>query len=319
MVLDNKKNHPEIPLDVENTDETREPTGEDLRYNENQDSFELDSETADAEYQHPDPYDTAAPQGEDDNSTYDEENQYTPDEYRDKQRELNGELGELDAKVTDDRLTQLDETDAQLAETPEDPLIVPPQRTGKQVDLDSQITLPDEDRARDFFALAKRRLFDVSHWYEIAEMPMSTFVLTDEYGGEAVKSRPKEGDHIRIDIPGPGPSVGDGYDWVQVEDITEAETLEGEQCAMTLRPTANPLKLNDDTAHFFQDVASSTLIVERRGNEVIARYHGRNEVINTDTDSALDNARNAMVGAGAKLGLSYPQWKSLVAGLVKEP
>jgi len=51
---------------------------------------------------------------------------------------------------------------------------------------------------------------------------------------------------------------------------------------------------------------------------VIARYHGRNEGVNTDTDSMIDNMRNAAVGLGAKFGLSYPQWKSLVAGLVSE-
>ncbi|SEL29382.1 hypothetical protein [Parapedobacter koreensis] len=196
---------------------------------------------------------------------------------------------------------------------------VPPQHTGKQVDLDAHIDLPDEESARNFFLLAKRRLLDVNNWYQIAEIPMATFVLTDEYGGEAVKSRPEEGDKIRVDIPGPGPSAGDGYDWVVIEAIDEVDGQASEMCSITLRPTANPLKLNDDTAHFFKDVASSTIVVERQGHQVIARYHGRNEVTNTDTDSVVDNARNAMVGIGAKLGLSYPQWKSLVAGLVSKP
>ncbi|SKB87196.1 hypothetical protein SAMN05660226_03533 [Parapedobacter luteus] len=196
---------------------------------------------------------------------------------------------------------------------------VPPQYTGKQVDLDAHIDLPDDQSASNFFLLAKSRLFDVNNWYQIAEVPVSSFVLTDRYGGEAVKSRPEEGDRIRIDIPGPGPSAGDGYDWVEVEDITEENGPMGERCSITLRPTNNPLKLNDDTAHFFKDVASSTIVVERQGHRVIARYHGRNEVVNTDTDSVVDNTRNTMVGLGAKLGLSYPQWKSLVAGIVKRP
>ncbi|SEL29346.1 hypothetical protein [Parapedobacter koreensis] len=120
MIPDNQKKPPVIPLDVTDTDETREPTGEDLRFNEAEDSFELDPETEDAEYQHPDPYDTAAPDGEDDNSTYDEENPYTPDEYRDKRSDLKGELEELDAEVAADEITQLDEADERLAETPED-------------------------------------------------------------------------------------------------------------------------------------------------------------------------------------------------------
>lgn len=119
-MVPNTKKPPMIPLDVEDSDETREPTGEDLRFNEEENSFELDPETADSEYQHPDPYNTAAPQGEDDNSTYDEENPYTPDEYRDKRSALEGELAELDDEVVDDELAELDETDRQLAQTSED-------------------------------------------------------------------------------------------------------------------------------------------------------------------------------------------------------
>src|SRR3546814_912529 len=118
--MDNKKKPPVVPPEVGDTDETREPTGEDLRYNESEDSFELDPETVDTEYRHPQPYNTAAPEGEDDNSSYDEENPYTPNEYRDKTGEMKGELEELDATVTDEELTQLDEVDEELANTPED-------------------------------------------------------------------------------------------------------------------------------------------------------------------------------------------------------
>ncbi|MFC3199048.1 hypothetical protein ACFOET_15595 [Parapedobacter deserti] len=199
------------------------------------------------------------------------------------------------------------------------PADTPPQHTGKQVDVESSISLPDERRAADFFGLARRRLFDINHWHEVAEVPIATFVLTDAHGGEAIKSMPSKGDKVRIDIPGPGPTAGDGYDWVVVEDIVEQDAGGADYCAITLRPTANPLKPNDDTAHFFDDAASSTLVLERKGKEVIARYHGRNEVANTDTESTVDNVRNTLVGGGAKLGLSYPQWKSLVSGLVKEP
>ncbi|RQP19551.1 MAG: hypothetical protein EAS52_01880 [Parapedobacter sp.] len=191
---------------------------------------------------------------------------------------------------------------------------IPAQYTGKQLDLDACTRLPDEESARAFFERAKHRLLDINRWHEVAEIPASVFVLTDAYGGEAVKSQPIEGDKVRIDIPGPGPSAGDGYDWVVVEDVTE---VPGEMCSLTLRPTDNPLKLNEETAHFFRDTATSTLIVERKGQEVTARYHGRNEVTNTNTDSLIDNTRNAAVGMGAKLGLSYPQWKSLIEGLVK--
>src|SRR5690606_16020989 len=120
MNTDKRKKPTVITLDVADTEETREPTGEDLRYNESEDSFELDPETADKEYRHQQPYNTAAPEGEDDNSFYDEENPYTPNEYRDKQNVMEGKLDELDGTVTDEKLTQLDEVDEQLADTVED-------------------------------------------------------------------------------------------------------------------------------------------------------------------------------------------------------
>lgn len=204
------------------------------------------------------------------------------------------------------------ENNRKIGEAP----LIPEQRRGKQVDLEARVMLPDDLQAGDFLRLARGRLLDVSHWNEIAEIPMATFVLTDGQGGEAVKTRPAEGDKIRINIPGPGPTSGDGYDWVVVTDLTE---VTDRFCSLTLHPTANPLKPDENTAHFFKESASSTLVVERMGREVIARYHGRNEVANTDTESVVDNMRNALVGVGAKLGLSYPQWQGLVDGLIARP
>jgi hypothetical protein len=87
---------------------------------------------------------------------------------------------------------------------------------------------------------------------------------------------------------------------------------------MTVRPAANPLNQKDDTAHFFKDTATSTFQVKRIDNEVYAEVHGRNELANTETDQMTDNIRNTLVGWSAKLGLSAPQWKSLVTGLVKK-
>lgn len=108
-MIPNERRPPVVPLDVEDTDETREPTGENLRFNEEADSYELDAETNDREYDHPDPYDTAAPEGEDNNSTYDEQNPEASAEYRDKPGILQGQLHELDAEER--QLTEIPEDD----------------------------------------------------------------------------------------------------------------------------------------------------------------------------------------------------------------
>lgn len=193
---------------------------------------------------------------------------------------------------------------------------IPEQHEGKQVDLESRTVLPDSVGAKGFLRLVKSRLLDINQWDTIAAVPVATFLLTDAYGGEAIKSRPKEGDHVRIDIPGPGPAAGDGYDWVVIADISEvADSF----CSITLQPASNPLRQSEDTGHFFKSSASSTLVVERKGREVIARYHGRNEVANANTESIRDNIRNTVVAVSAKLGLSYSQWQALLDGILAYP
>lgn len=55
----------------------------------------------------------------------------------------------------------------------------------------------------------------------------------------------------------------------------------------------------------------------REKNTVTAAVLGRNEVANTtDSTSVLDKLRNAVVGISAALGMSNPQWNSLVNGLL---
>ena len=194
---------------------------------------------------------------------------------------------------------------------------IPEQRQGGQMDTTAKAVFPSVLSAKEFYEIAKTRLLSVSDWAEICKVPVSVFTLTDTAGNE-VKRQAMEGDYLKIDIPGPGTNAGDGYDWVRIEKITE-ET-DGNQSLVSLqaRPAVNPLAHETEIAHFFKNVATSTFQVRQIGNEVYAEEHGRNEVPNTDSDSITDNLRNRLVGWTAKIGFSYPQWKSLVKGLVEK-
>ncbi|SMC89484.1 hypothetical protein [Pedobacter africanus] len=192
---------------------------------------------------------------------------------------------------------------------------VPPQYTGSEMDAVEKIELASEAEAIHFFQTVKERLLDVNHWKEIAGGASSDFFLTDGEG-HPVQRKATGGDHIRIDIPGPGPQTGGGYDWVTIEEIKAQVTDDTEVLSMTARPSANPLADSQDTAHFLTDEATSTFQVKRIGHTIYAEEHGRNEVTNTDTENTLDNIRNTFVGWGAKAGFSYPQWKALVKGLL---
>ncbi len=107
-------------------DQASRAYSERLKYNKKSDSFEYDVEKEDpvypneeAEYQHDDPYDTGAPNGEDDNSDWDEANQYVGDEY-DKHKSLETDAESLGMHIDKGRITRLNKKDEKLAETPED-------------------------------------------------------------------------------------------------------------------------------------------------------------------------------------------------------
>jgi hypothetical protein len=192
---------------------------------------------------------------------------------------------------------------------------VPPQQIGTEMNAVEQVEFSSEKEAIHFFNIVKERLLDVNHWSEIAGGSMSDFFLTDN-AGNVVQRKATGGDHIKIDIPGPGPRTGGGYDWVTIEEI-KSQVLDGtEVLSMTARPSANPLADSEETAHFLTEEATSTFQVKRIGQTIFAEEHGRNEVPNTDTQNPLDNIRNTFVGWGATVGISYPQWKALVKGLL---
>lgn len=192
---------------------------------------------------------------------------------------------------------------------------VPPQQTGSEMNAVEKIELSSEAEAIHFFKTVKERLLDVNRWTKLAGSGMSHFFLTDS-GGNLVERKATTGDFIKIDIPGPGSKTGGGYDWVKIEEIKEELTDGVEILSIRARPAANPLTDGKDIAHFLTDDATSTFQVKCIGNTIYAEEHGRNEVPNTGTAHAMDNIRNTFVGWGAKIGFSYPQWKSLVKGLL---
>lgn len=191
---------------------------------------------------------------------------------------------------------------------------IPEQIEGKALDCFKSIDFPSLSDSEYFFEQAKIKLLDVNNWHQITGRPSADFQIMDSFGLPLDRTVEK-GDYIRIDIPGPGlPSAG-GYDWVQVENIDHQADEHSQRITLTLRPSHDPTTDNSDTAHFFKRLATSSILLEKTGKRIFIHYAGRNEVVNTDNDSILDNFRNFMVGLGAKMGASFPQWQALVEGL----
>lgn len=102
-----------------NLNDNNESLANDLKYDEENDSYELDVEGTTQDYQHPNPYDTSAKDGEDMDSDWDEANLDVGDEY-DKEASLEDGLEESGMHIRKGKILELDPLDEALAETPED-------------------------------------------------------------------------------------------------------------------------------------------------------------------------------------------------------
>jgi hypothetical protein len=90
-----------------------------LKYNEEENSYELDVEGNVEEYKHPNPYDTAADNGDDMNSDYDEANLYVGDEY-DQKHSLKDDINKLGMHATDADHLKMSKIDEKNSYVPED-------------------------------------------------------------------------------------------------------------------------------------------------------------------------------------------------------
>lgn len=194
--------------------------------------------------------------------------------------------------------------------------LVPAQYTGASTDVCEEIKFNSVDEAQSFYELACEKLNNVNHWGSLSSIKLSTFSLFNK-SGEKVDRKVEENDFIRIDIPGPGLIIGEGFDWVQVEKISHDILPEGNLFTIRVRPSRHPSRKSGGIAHFLQPCATSTFQIRRNGLSVFAEEHARNEKANLHTNNIFDNCRNLFVGTAARLGLSYPQWKSLIKGLIK--
>lgn len=196
--------------------------------------------------------------------------------------------------------------------------LVPPNKEGKAVDLEQTTTEKSLQEATDLFQLAKTRLLNPAVWNDVAGAGTASFAIWNNETAEA--ERPvQENDYLQIDIPGPGPAAGEGYDWVKVEALQENAVADADESVLLrVRASTSPANQEPGTAHFFTDDATSTFILQRLGLTVTCSYHGRNEKANTADVQAVDKIRNGLVATGAVVGLSEVQWTALLKGFLKK-
>ncbi|MFL5742257.1 MAG: hypothetical protein ACJ75B_18680 [Flavisolibacter sp.] len=195
--------------------------------------------------------------------------------------------------------------------------LVPSQVEGKEITACAFIELSGEEEAKQFYEIARQRLLFVHNWKHITGKLSADFQLTDNEGKEVDRAA-QNGDHFRIDIVGPGSHAGRGYDWAAVEEIREVHENGVDSIALRVRPASDPKANNPHTAHFFSEKSTSTFEITRDGKKLTAAIYDRNIEANEETKEPIDKVRNAIVGLGAKHGLSKLQWQALAEALIQK-
>ena len=195
--------------------------------------------------------------------------------------------------------------------------IVPEQYTGEEIEAADFAELKNSKEAKIFYGTAKERLLNVNNWHHIAGIISAKFQLVSALG-EEVDRRAEKGDFFKIDIPGPGSTEGDGYDWVYVEEIKEIAEEKIQSIGLRVRPVKNPFGDKNEIAHFYSNEATSSFIVTREENKVTAWIIDRNIKPNDDAGSLTDKIRDIAVGIGAIGMFSKAQWQGLAKGLIKK-
>ena len=197
--------------------------------------------------------------------------------------------------------------------------MIPDQVKGKENNIETSKVFDTQYESVAAYQRAYERMHDPLHWHVLTRVVVARFLMPEN---RSLNKTPliSTGNFFRIEIPGPGPANGDGYDWVKVDNVIEDN--DPGNCSsffgMTFRACSNPERNTKATAHFFQSLATSTFIIQRHYLSVSASYHGRNEIPNTHTNSTMGNIRNAFVSLGAAAGLSDTVWSILVKSLLEE-
>lgn len=195
--------------------------------------------------------------------------------------------------------------------------LLPAQYTGEKIDSEEDAVLGNSAEAHLFFIKVMKRLKQVNEWHHYAGKFSAKFQLTDANGKE-ITGNVEKGYFLKIDIPGSGSNAGDGYDWVQVEDVQHISETDNEAYGFRVRPAKNPEGKEDVISHFYAQESTSTFLVTRKGNKVMAGIYDRNTVPNKNAANLADRIRHFAAGVLGVHALSKLQWVGLLYGLLKK-
>lgn len=177
--------------------------------------------------------------------------------------------------------------------------LVTEQTQGISKDLEHTITIETVDDAEDWFVIAKNKMLDVNAWHKISTTPTATFKLTDGHG-KPLHRKAHRGDHIRVETTGDGT----GYEWGVIDSITYDDYPDEDMESMAIHVRPVSAEHNGSSDHD-RHKATTTVVIERRGRDLSALYHGNSETepVHEDTHIMPDNLQNI-------------EWHSLIEGML---
>ncbi|MBL7699368.1 MAG: hypothetical protein JNK79_14480 [Chitinophagaceae bacterium] len=189
---------------------------------------------------------------------------------------------------------------------------IPSQEHGAKSNVSYAVKGFAEKEGDEIYEKARKNLLDINRWHELSGALSARFYLTDPYGNETDRL-PLQGDYIKIHLPS---SADDKFDWVRIELIEERKPREHIKWIMIRVRPSDPPQEKQETEHFFSEEATSNFYVGQTGRKVEASVGGRNELPNIEAPGMINKIRDVIVGLAAMAGFNYPQWKSLVKGIL---
>lgn len=171
----------------------------------------------------------------------------------------------------------------------------------------SENTYENLELAKKAFRRSKAKLFNVNNWSRLSGLTAS-FELHKNNGSPVKSKKLREGDYIKIQLPGPVPE-----NWVRVINISETSKI----ASFVVSPSEDPRNKDGEIEHFFIKEATSEFKVEINGSTIKAYEIGKNEGINNaGYEAGKRELINTLIAEGGWAGFQKFQWNMVTEFLV---
>lgn len=193
--------------------------------------------------------------------------------------------------------------------------LLPINTIGSENNAASIVICNSEKEAFDQFRKLSAKLVEVNNWNGYASKNPTDFYLYSKENNKSANAQLN--DLVKIKMPAPKNSLGNGFDWVIVNQLDSIEQTETKVFLLQMKPHSCAESANGNIAHFYTEDASNTFVLAKKDKTVQFSIHGRNEVPNTKKVGLVCAIRNFFVASGGIFGGSKVQWQDFTEEFIK--